>query len=82
MELCAQSGSRNPGFAKVTPRSIATALGVSLCWRGVFLLANVALGIQGGIMARPTGALLQFVFFEGAVNAAIIIVLMASGILS
>jgi hypothetical protein len=70
------------GFAKVNVRSVATALGVSLGWRGVFLLANLALGIQGGIIARPSGALLQFVFVEGVVNAAIIVVFMASGILT
>jgi hypothetical protein len=67
------------GFAKVSLRSVTTALGVSLGWRGIFLLLNVILGIRGGIMARPTGALLQFVFFEGAVNAALIVVFMAAG---
>ena len=48
------------------------ALLMSVGWRVVFLAVNVALGLRGGILAKPAPELLRYLFFDSAVNAVII----------
>jgi hypothetical protein len=67
-------------YLRVSSRSVLAAFGVGIGWRGLFLLANLTLGIQGGILGRPTASLLQFLLLEGAVNGVLILLFIAAGL--
>ena len=67
-------------FVRLSAGSAAAAFGVSVGWRGLFLLINLTAGITGGILSRPAGALLEFLFLEGAVNGLLITAMMAAGL--
>ncbi len=53
-------------------RLAVSALGTSLLWRALFLMAVYLLPVQKGILMKGPAALASFVGLEAAVNAAII----------
>jgi len=55
----------------------ASALVISVAWRGAFLGLNLALGITGGIMSKPPAVLLSFVTVDSLWNAGVIAVAVA-----
>lgn len=57
----------------------ASALVISVAWRGAFLGLNAVLGITGGIMSKPPAVLLGFVTVDSLWNAGVIAVVVAGG---
>lgn len=55
-----------------TAAAIPLAIGVSVLWRGLFLLAVLLLPVQKGILMKGSEALLSFALIDSAVNGIII----------
>jgi hypothetical protein len=51
---------------------VPLGLGMSLAWRGIFLLVNLILGIRGGIIDKGTAGILQFLLVDSAANTVLI----------
>jgi hypothetical protein len=55
-----------------SPAAIPVAVGISVLWRGLFLLAVLVLPVQKGILMKGTAALLSFTLIDSAVNGLLI----------
>ncbi len=54
------------------------ALGLSLGWRVLYLGTLLLLGLKGGILAKGTTAIIEFLFLESALNGILIWLVVSS----